>query len=333
MKKQAFDAIRLGIFVLTGLVVLIVALYMLSRNRSFFGNRLELTTHFRDINGLLVGNNVRFNGIDVGNVRSIKILNDTTIEVFMSMKKDMKTYIRKNVVASIGTDGLIGNRIINLSPGDQMADFVEGGELINSIEEVDTESMLRTLDRTNQNIGDITDEILLTLQLIRKSSELNRILNDSSLSTNLSLAFANLKETTVKANTLASNAIQTLKTVTEGTGTIATLLTDTSMAGELKRTIGQLRIIETNANKVLQDLNQSVNQISKDIQNENGALHTILKDSISANRLKRTLENIEKGTASFAEDMEALQSNFLLRPYFKKKEKEERKKLKKDSAQ
>ncbi len=333
MKKQSIDNLKLGLFVIAGLVILIVGLYMLSKNRTFFGNRLELSAQFRDVNGLLVGNNVRFNGINVGNIRSIKILNDTAVEVQMSLKDDMKSFIKNNAIASIGTDGLIGNRIINITPSNSPGDFIQGGEQLPTKEEVDTDAMLRTLDKTNKNIVEITDEIKTTVHNIRQSSELNKILNDSTLSLNLSLSLKHLRETTAKASSFASNAIRTLQTFTEGSGTISTLLTDTTLSDDLKQIVNNMQKMESRADLMLNNLNQTIEKLSDDINNGGGSFQAILKDSITANRLKKSIENVEKGTASFAEDMEALQRNFLLRPYFKKKQKEaERKALSKDTS-
>lgn len=331
MKTKPIENLKLGIFVISGLILLIVALYLLSRNRSFFGDRLELSTQLRDVNGLLEGSNVRFNGINVGNVTGIKILNDTIIEIRMSLQTDMKKYIRKNAIASVGTDGLIGNRLINISPTDQNADFVSGGERLESKELIDTDSMLRTLDRTNRNIVEITEEIKLTLRNIQNSGELNKILNDTTLARNLSASFEHLHETTEKANLFATNAIKTLKTFTEGSGTVSTLLTDTSLSQEIKQVINNLSQMESRADKILKELNQSVGSLSDQINNGKGPVNTLLNDSITARKLRQTIENAERGTALFAEDMKALQSNFLLRPFFKKKLKEEAKNNQKDS--
>ncbi len=152
MKKKSINAIKLGVFVLTGLTLLIFSLYLVGKNKSLFGTRFELKAHFKDVNGLLVGNNVRFSGIDVGSVLDIMILNDTVIEVTMNLNKDIKGFIRNNSVASIGTDGLIGNRVVNIEPMGGDKPFVKGGERLPSREEINTDQMLQTLNRTNQTV-------------------------------------------------------------------------------------------------------------------------------------------------------------------------------------
>ncbi|HMW40175.1 MAG: MlaD family protein [Saprospiraceae bacterium] len=322
MKRKPIENIKLGLFVLSGMLILIFALYMLSKNRSFFSSRLLITTHFRNINGLLPGNNVRYNGIDIGNVKSIEMINDSTIKVDLSLKSSMKYYIRTSAMASVGTDGLIGNRIINISPGPADAPFLKGGENIRSLEEVNTEAMLRTLDQSNQNIGEITEEVKMTMKLIRNSSQLNRLLNDSTMSDNLAITFRQIRETAEKANTVASDALRTVRMISEGKGTLAALLTDTAMASSTRHTVDNLIQIEADARKLIGQLSENLSQLQSELQNSKGTLNTILRDTATANRITRSIQNIEKGTALFSEDMKALQSNFLLRSYFRKQKKE-----------
>lgn len=321
MKNKSITSIKLGVFVLAGLTLLIFSLYLLGKNKNFFGASFELKAHFRDVNGLLIGNNVRFSGIDVGNVLDITILNDTVIEVSMNLSKDIKGFIRNNSVASIGTDGLIGNRVVNIAPVGGSKPFVQGGERLPSREEVDTDQMLQTLNSTNQTVSKIAGEVLATVQLINQSSELNNLLNDKSLSQNLRNSLENLHKTTKNASVLMDNALTTFKLASEGNGTIATLLTDTTLSAELKQVVSQIRTLENSADRLVKDLNVVIESVEKDINQGGGSVNALMRDSVMADRLRATIENAERGTAAFAEDMEALKHNFLFRRYFKKQEK------------
>lgn len=330
MKKKSINAVKLGVFVLTGLILLIFSLYLVGKNKSIFGTRFELKAHFKDVNGLLVGNNVRFSGIDAGSVLDITILNDTVIEVTMNLNKDIIRFIRNNSVASIGTDGLIGNRVVNIEPMGGDKPFVKGGERLPSREEVNTDQMLQTLSRTNQTVAKIAEEVLATVQLINQSSELTSLLNDKSLSLNLRRSLEDLHKTTHNASILMDNALSTFKLASEGNGAIATLLTDTTLSIEIRQVVGQLKALENSADRLVNDLNGVVESVEKDINRGDGSVNALMRDSVMANRLRAIIENAEKGTAAFAEDMEALKSNFLFRGYFKKLEKQAAKEKKKE---
>ncbi|MBK9271695.1 MAG: MCE family protein [Saprospiraceae bacterium] len=323
MKTRNIEAFKLGVFILSGIVLLILSLYILGKNKDLLGTRFELKTRFKDVNGLLVGNKVRFSGIEAGNVRRIQILNDTVVEVTMKIDKEYKNFIRTNSIAQIGTDGLIGNRLVDILPQRGEATFVQGGELLGSIEEVNNQEILRTLYHTNENIALISEELLTTVRMINSSTQLSRLLNDSTLVDQLSFSLRNLSETTKTASLFAKNAVQTLKLASEGSGTLATLLTDTIMADELRRAVKDINGLESKASQLLSNLTKSVETIGEELHSGKGVANTVLYDSSLTLKLKSTIENVERGTASFAENMEALKSNYLFRRYFKKKEKEE----------
>ncbi|HLP95189.1 MAG TPA: MlaD family protein [Saprospiraceae bacterium] len=325
MKKKKVNAVKLGLFVLAGLLILVFTLYTLSKNKTWFGSSLELKTRFRDVNGLLLGNNVRFSGIDVGSVNDIRILNDTTVEVTLTLDKNMRQYIRTNSLVSLGTDGLIGNRVINISTAAGNAPFVQGGELLPSKEEVNTEKMLQTLYGTNEKVSKIAEGLLETIQLINTSSELSSLLNDKSISANLRSSLYHLHETSLNASLLMKESISTLHMATEGKGTLAVLLKDTTLSSELKQAVSQIQALENSTQRLVTDVNQMANVLEKDIQQGDGTINTLLRDSLMAANLRATIENAEKGTAAFAENMEALKSNILLKKYFRKKAQRDKK--------
>lgn len=341
MKNQTIDSVKLGVFVLAGLFLLIVTLYLLGKNRSLFGGALELKTHFKAVNGLVVGNNVRYSGIEVGSVQNVVLINDTVIEVTMDLDKKMKTIIRTNALASLGTDGLIGNRVINIAPGKGEAPFVKDGDLLRSKEELNTDEMLRTLRHTNENVEVITEELLITLRRINSSAQLTELLDDRTISANLKASLIHLRETTEKASalmgeasTLLGETSQTLALASEGKGTVATLLTDTTLAADLRQAVQQIKMVEASAAQLVNNLDSIAVSIDRDLNYGQGTMNALLKDSLMAERLRQTIDNVEKGTATFNANMEALRYNFMFKGYFKRieyEQKEAEKKQKKEA--
>ena len=116
MNTESQHKIKLGIFVIAGSLLLILGLYMIGKNKNIFGRTITITAYFDNISGLQPGNNVRYSGIDIGTVDGVRILNDSTIEVSMNIKDEMVEIVRMNSFASIGTDGLMGNKLINIDP-------------------------------------------------------------------------------------------------------------------------------------------------------------------------------------------------------------------------
>ena len=164
MANKVFNTARLGIFVIAGLAFLILLLYIIGRNQNLFGNTFTLKARFNNVHGLMAGNNVRFGGINAGTVKSVEVINDTTIEVSLLVKQKMKQFIRKNAIVTIGTDGLMGNKLISIEPVNATAELVEEGDILYSSSGPDTDDMIKVLDNTNNDIAIIAGELKQTVQ-------------------------------------------------------------------------------------------------------------------------------------------------------------------------
>jgi phospholipid/cholesterol/gamma-HCH transport system substrate-binding protein len=328
MAKQPKDLVKLGIFILSGILLIVITLFLIGKNQHLIGSHYTLRTHLRNVAGLRIGNNVRYAGIEVGTVKTIEIINDTTVEVTMLINKNMKTVIRKNALASLGADGLMGNKVVNIVP-------VEGGEelavdnaLLASQRSVEFDDILRTLASTGENINVISSDLKLTVARINNSKGLWKLLSDSGIAISLRKASGNLEKATANAVSLTRDVKEIVADVHAGNGPAGTLLRDTIMAASLKSSVNQLKEIADNAGLLAKDLDNLAQDINRSVEEGPGTVNLVLKDTAVSGNIRRTLENIEKGTAAFNENMEAAKHNFLFRGYFKKQEKEKAKQQK-----
>lgn len=332
MAKRTIDNLKLGIFVLTGLFLLILFFYMMSKNESIFASRFEIKAHFENVSGLVAGNNVRVSGIVVGIVEDVELVNDTLVVVTIALNNDMRKVVRKNALAALGTDGLIGNRVVNIVPVKEQAPLIEPGDVLMGQKDVSTEEMLQTLDQTNQNVLVISRGLMETIDKINKSALLTSLLNDESLSQNLRTSLINLRDATGQASATMQDLRAVVNGVRNGEGSVGTLLRDTSFARELNRAVLKLQDVENQADRLAQNMDALVKEVDTtvkglqgDINQGQGPANLLMKDSLAAARLQSTLGNLEQGTARFSENMEALKHNFLFRRYFKKLEKQKKK--------
>ena len=88
--------IRLGLFVAGGLALFVIAIFIIGKQKNLFNPVFKLTTTFYNVSGLQVGNNIRFSGINVGTVDNIRIINDSTVKVEMSIKKNVNQFIKSD---------------------------------------------------------------------------------------------------------------------------------------------------------------------------------------------------------------------------------------------
>lgn len=321
MATKAINNVKLGIFVLAGLLILILALYMIGRDTNMFGQNFILRARFQNIQGLTSGNNVRYSGIQVGTVKRIQILSDTLIEVTMVVDEDYKPYIHKTDLVSIGTDGLMGNKLVNISPAKENAPPVDDGDLLLTKRISGTDEMLATLDQTNLNLQEISEDLRQTIRRINNSTALWSILEDPEISSDLRQALMNIRNATGKADAMVGDLNGIIGDVKNGKGSLGEILKDTSLAYELGEAVTSIRQTGEKASRLADELSKLSNSVKEDIESGKGPANAILKDSNMVIKLNNSLDNIEKGTDAFNENMKALQHNFLFRKYFRRQAK------------
>lgn len=322
MAKQPMNRLKLGVFVLAGMVILIASLYLIGKNQHLFGSNYILRARFDNVTGLVAGNNVRYSGIVAGTVKSINIIADTVLEVEMTIATNFQQVIRKNAVVSIGSDGLMGNKVINIVPGRDGAAYAIDGDLLNTHTGPDTDEMLEVLSRTNRNIAEITDALKVSVNRLNSSTGLWGVLEEENLPERLEKSLLNLQHATAYASSMMANLDGIIRDVKNGKGSAGELLIDTSIAYSVKQAIAKFSTVANSADSLARQLEAITGSINNDINYGKGPANAILKDTALVNALQRSLDNIEKGTASFNENMEAMKHNWLFRGYFKKLENE-----------
>ena len=227
MDKQSGYTWKLGMFVTVGLLLFIIAIYFIGKQKNLFGSTFNITSTFKTVSGLEVGNNVRFSGINIGTVEEIRLVNDSSVVVSMVIKDEVREFIKTDARASIGSDGLMGDKVLTISPGVKSTKPVENNGAIASVNGIEMNDIMKSVKKSVDNAGIITEELAI---------------------------------------------------------------------------------------------------FSHSMNNGNGALARLVRDDKMANSVSNTLNNLESGTKGFSENMEAAKNNFLLKGYFKKKEKEKQKK-------
>ena len=318
MKTKAIDNAKVGLFVIAGVLFLIVMLYMIGRNRNLLGATFTLKAVVSNVNGLVPGNNVRFKGIDVGTVKSITIVNDTAIYVSMVIDDKMKPYIKKNAIASIGTDGVMGNKLININSQVGQSEMVVAGDVLYSQKPVETDEMLRTLNTTNENIEKITDNLVEISIRLNRNNSLWTLLSDTVIATDFKQAIASLKNTASNSAEITRSGRDLARTLEQGNGLVHALFTDTTLSRQLANSLQQIEHASNQTSLIALDLKK----IADEMKTGDGAAGLLLADSAFKESLLKSAVNIEQGTDGFNQNMEALKSNFLFRRYFKKLEKE-----------
>ncbi|MCK6617553.1 MAG: MlaD family protein [Cyclobacteriaceae bacterium] len=318
MENTTNNTVRLGIFVTIGAVLFTIAIYLIGQKQNMFSRTFKIRAQFNNVSGLQPGNNVRFSGINIGSVTKISILHDTIIEVEMRLKESMRPYIKRDAHATIGTDGLMGNMLVNISPGSEQGTVVHNNDLIKTYSPIKTDDILQTLNVTNENAAMLTFDLLeITRQAKRGKGTIASLLYDTLLRNEIQRMARNMVEATEKTNQLVTQISRITTEVNQGRGTAGWLLNDTLTQQQVKATLANLQL----TGKKLQASTDSLQLMLQEIKSGSGILHTLVYDTAVASNFKKSIEVIKDGTIKFNESMEAIQQSAFLKKYFKEKEK------------
>ncbi len=327
MKKDTSKQLKLGIFVITGFVLLIAAIYFIGENQNMFKKTFSISANFNNVSGLMEGNNVRYSGINIGNVKNITMVNDSTIKVDMNIEEKMVRHIKKNAIATIGTDGLVGNMIVNIIPGGGKEPIVVSGDVIQSYTKIGTEDMLNTLSTTNENAAILTAKLLKIADAMSDDKgTLGMLINDTMVAANLKQTFKQLEITSVEASKAMKELNNIISSLDIENSVVGTLLNDSIQAQKVKSIITNLDESSAEIKGVLTNLNETLTNVKEG----DGAINYLSNNPDFVNNLEEIIKSINEGTDKFNENMEALKHSFLTKGYFKKLERQEKKEAKKN---
>ena len=293
---QGFKA-RLGMFIVGGIVIFVIAIFYIGKQQNLFNPVFKVSAHFYNVSGLQVGNNVRFSGINVGIVDNISIINDSTVQVDMLIRKNVQQFIKADSQAGIGSEGIIGDRVLIITQGTIDAPVAADGQHILSKEPVETDAIMVSLQATAVNAEVITLQLAEIMTNVNSGQGmLGRLIQDSTIAENVNLTIENFKKS-------SEGLDQTIEVTKKNVFAF--------MQG-LQATVAKTEVASDQLGEIMMKIN-----------NGEGAVGMLLKDTVIVNNIDETIVNLKESSKSLNENMEALKHNFLFRGYFRRKAKAE----------
>jgi phospholipid/cholesterol/gamma-HCH transport system substrate-binding protein len=345
--------IRLGLFVAGGLALFVLAIFIIGKQKNLFNPVNKLTTTFSNVSGLQVGNNVRFSGINIGTVDDIVIINDTTVKVNLAINKDVWQFIKTDCKVTLGSEGIIGDKLIIITQGSPDAMMLKEGQSLVSIEPIEMNAIIAKLDVTAMNSEVISHQLSeITFEINKGHGTISRLIKDSILADNFDQTIANLNQfskgltgsdvvmaslkiTAGNAEDISHQLVQIMNKINRGDGTLGRLIQDSTIAENLNQTILNLKkstegfigadtimakINVTAGNAAI--ISEQLTTMMYNINEGNGTFGRLIRDTILAENLNQTLINLRKGSRGLDENMIAVKHNFLFRRYYEKKARE-----------
>lgn len=294
---------RLGIFVVIGSALLVLAIFLVGNKESLFSSTFNVKAYFNTIEGLRSGAPVRLSGIDVGSVTNIKIVGDTTgaVEVTMRLRTEISQFIKTDTRATIETEGLVGNKVIMLTAGTPNAAPILDGGVIQTRDPLGFAAIIAETQGTMFYIKEMTKDLS---EIINKVNEgegsVGKLINNNELYN--------------QAINLTNNADKSLSALTTKLEELSTVITDLSSGvdGVLKNVDNVVVEIDN----FVSNINQGKGMLGKLVSESAGI--DIAVDSVLSNLVSMT-EQANLGITRFAENMEALKHNWLFKSYFEQR--------------
>jgi phospholipid/cholesterol/gamma-HCH transport system substrate-binding protein len=297
METNKNTKIAVALFIAAGFLLFTVAIFVIGSKENLFTPTFQLKSEFETVSGLKNGSSVRFNGISVGKVDEIDIQGTNKVLVVMRLEKSVQKYIKKDSKVSVSSEGLVGNKVVEITSGTVQSPSVEDNEVISSIKPVDVQDIIGSLKESSENASNITKDLSeITARINRGEGTIGQLVNNESLYRGI--------DSTFRSFALYS--------------------------GELNVVFGKITNTVDNVSKDMDLLTHQVRSITGDIaeitrkmNSSESIVGTLLTDTVFANNLKAvirnanmTTKNLESGSFSFAQNMEALKHNFLFKGYF-----------------
>lgn len=314
MKTKRNRALKVGILVFSSLAIFVAVIYFIGSKDNLFKSKTRITTSFSDIRGVVVGNNVRFSGITVGKVGGIEITSDSTVVLQLDIVNEYAKYIYKDALVEINQDGLMGNKLLNITSGSHTAGAISEGTHLKGKEGIDVEGMLY---EARDILLQVNDAIISFKSIAAKidsgKGDLSQLVNENTLTTELA-------NTTKRLNNSLANMEEISRKINSGEGDFAKLLNDKELTSQTYDVLNALNQAAEKTNLVVDDLQKTTNSINTG----EGTVNMLLNNKETAQNIDTTIVKLQHSLSEFDKAAKAIQESWLIRLFSKKKKKDKR---------
>jgi phospholipid/cholesterol/gamma-HCH transport system substrate-binding protein len=285
MKKKINHKVRLGIFISLGLTVFILAIYFIGEKQQLFRSTFRLSGVFKDVAGLQAGNNVRLSGINVGTVENVSIVSDTSVKVEILIDESTRKFIRKDAIASIGSEGLMGNKVLIISPGTGGKMIIKNNDIIATTQPTDMDEIMKSLKTTIDNSASITGDLAkISTNIESGKGTIGRLMMDKEWRQNFEATIINLKE-----------GSDGFKVLMDKSGEVDSILF------AMKSTMGYTA-----------NITADLATITNSLQSGEGTIGRLFMNTSAAENFDSTMINLKEGSAELKLLLKKAQDSWLL---------------------
>lgn len=248
MEANSKTQMKVGIFLVVGLVVIMTSIFMLGADRALFRSYIYLHAHFDQVQGLAEGSVISLSGVNVGNVERIDFQPETnSLDLVMKIDKKYAAKLTEGAQVEIRTQGALGDKFVFIIPGDAKAAPVKNGDVLEVAKATDILGIISERGKETEKVFDIINEILKMAKTINADNRFERIVSNMAVASgNLKDAASDAKkfsgELNVGTATKLKHSLERLDSILakldRGDGTLGALINDSSVHEQLKSLLG-----------------------------------------------------------------------------------------------
>ena len=308
-QQLRWSQLRVGITVLVAAITLAVLIFLMNEQMGLFSSKIRLKAYFDNASGLREGAPVRLEGVDIGNVTSVRVIPNhpclpqtvagvvCPVEVTLKVSTRYGADLRKDSQATLSTAGVLGETFVDITSRGAKGPEAKDNDTLQTLDRPDLQDMMKAGQGTLQNMQTLLtrlDSIVSEVQ--NGNGSVHKFIYDPGLYN--------------RANQTLDSMQKIVNDVNNGHGTVGKLLKDEEMYNKINQDVDKLSKIiadidagKGNAGKLLKDetlyknLNDTVakaNQLMDDINKGQGALGLLAKDPEFAKKLNTTISNLSQ---------------------------------------
>jgi phospholipid/cholesterol/gamma-HCH transport system substrate-binding protein len=325
-----------GIFVGGCVVLFGVGMFLIGNSNQMFTKSFKVYADFSKITGIQNGGKVRVGGMDAGTVTRIEVPSrpDGKFRIHFRIMEKLHPIVRQDSVATIQTDGLLGNKYLEIDAGSADAPLAQNDSMIQSKEPFDWGDLLDEMNgavkQVNGVMAGVKDQLVSTLSQIEGTAKTTNLL--------IKDATPNVTRILASADKIGANLREVIDKIQEGQGTVGALFKDKELYDSVKRSVDKtenvvenLRDTSASAKKIMNTVEESdiVPEVQRTVKNLQ-QITLRVKDAVDkfqmasgegsvGENLQRALADAHEVMSDLADDTEALKHNFLFRGFFNRR--------------
>lgn len=226
--------LKIGVFIAAGLFAIMISVIVLGGDQFLFRRTVTLKARFPQVQGLAQGSIVSLAGVPIGNISKLHFVKDVKdIEIEMDINRENLSRITKGSLASIKTQGALGDKYIYIEPGPSEAPALKANDVLDTDQAKDLIDLIAARGAELGNVIEVVKEARDLLHSINEGGRAGQVMNNmASATSNLNKLISDIRgDTMVKMNRI-------LTKVDEGQGTLGQLINDPSLHQKMKSFVG-----------------------------------------------------------------------------------------------